>query len=102
MKRRILHYGEEPLRQESKPVTTIDDDLRALVKDMFETMYQAHGVGLAAPQVGVNLRLFLIDTGNAPMVFINPEIVKTSGKEICEEGCLSFPGLGKKWNALPA
>ncbi|RCK80004.1 MAG: Peptide deformylase [Candidatus Ozemobacter sibiricus] len=96
MKRRILHYGEEPLRQESKPVTTIDDDLRALVKDMFETMYQAHGVGLAAPQVGVNLRLFLIDTGNAPMVFINPEIVKTSGKEICEEGCLSFPGLREK------
>lgn len=96
MKRRILHYGEEPLRQESKPVTAIDDDLRVLVKDMFETMYHAHGVGLAAPQVGVNLRLFLIDTGNAPMVFINPEIVKASGKEVADEGCLSFPGLREK------
>ncbi len=96
MKRRILHFGEEPLREESKPVTTVNDELRVLVKDMFETMYQANGVGLAAPQVGVNLRLFLIDTGNAPMVFINPEIVKATGKEAAEEGCLSFPGLREK------
>ena len=93
MIRRILHLGEETLRKPSEPVTTVDDELRTLVKDMFETMYKGNGVGLAAPQVGVNKRLFVIDTGDRPLAFINPEIVKSSGKETCEEGCLSLPGL---------
>lgn len=93
MIRRVLHLGEEKLRELSEEITTVDDELRALVKDMFETMYKNNGVGLAAPQVGVSRRLFVIDTGDSPMVFINPEIVSQSGKETCEEGCLSLPGL---------
>jgi len=96
MKYRILHYGEEPLREESQPVTEINDDIRRLVEDMFETMYESKGVGLAAPQVGVNLRLAIIDIGEDPLVLINPRILKNSGKETCDEGCLSFPGLTEK------
>lgn len=93
MIRRILHLGEDELRNSSETITTIDDDLRTLVRDMFETMYKNNGVGLAAPQVGVNKRLFIIDTGENPITFINPEILETSGKETCNEGCLSLPGL---------
>ncbi len=96
MKYRILHYGEEPLREPSQPVTEINDDIRRLVEDMFETMYESKGVGLAAPQVGVNLRLAIIDIGEDPLVLINPQILKHSGKETCDEGCLSFPGLTEK------
>lgn len=93
---RILHYGEEPLREDSQPITEINDDIRRLVEDMFETMYSSNGVGLAAPQIGQNLRLFIIDVGEDPLIFINPEIIKKTGKEICDEGCLSFPGLTEK------
>ncbi len=96
MKHRVLHYGEEPLRETSKPVTEINDEVRRLVADMFETMYESKGVGLAAPQIGVNLRVAVIDIGEDPMVFINPRIIKSSGKETCDEGCLSFPGLTEK------
>lgn len=96
MKYRVLHFGEEPLRADSKPVTEITDDIRQLVKDMFATMNEAKGVGLAAPQVGVNLRLAIIDIGDDPLILINPRILKSSGKETCEEGCLSFPGLTEK------
>jgi peptide deformylase len=63
---------------------------------MFETMNEAKGVGLAAPQVGVNLRLAIIDIGDDPLVLINPRIIKGSGKETGDEGCLSFPGLTEK------
>lgn len=93
---RILHYGEEPLRTESQPISEINDDIRRLIDDMFETMYAGNGVGLAAPQIGKNLRLCIIDVGDDPLVFINPEIIKSSGKEVCDEGCLSFPGLSEK------
>jgi peptide deformylase len=93
---RILHYGEEPLRADSEPVTEINDDIRRLVDDMFETMYASNGVGLAAPQVGKNIRLCVIDVGEDPLVFINPTIIKSSGKEVCDEGCLSLPGLTEK------
>jgi peptide deformylase len=96
MQYRILHYGEEPLREESQPVAEINDEIRKLVEDMFETMYSSNGVGLAAPQVGKNLRLCIIDIGEDPQVFINPEIIKKGGKEVCDEGCLSFPGLSEK------
>jgi peptide deformylase len=96
MKYRILHYGEEELRKDSVPVEEINDELRTLVKDMFETMYDAKGVGLAAPQIGKNIRLAIIDIGDDPLVFINPKITKKSGKETCDEGCLSFPGLSEK------
>ena len=96
MKYRVLHFGEEPLRTPSESVKEITDDIRRLVDDMFETMNEAKGVGLAAPQVGVNVRLAIIDIGDNPLVLINPRIIKSSGKETCEEGCLSFPGLTEK------
>jgi peptide deformylase len=94
---RILHIGEEPLREVSEEITKIDDEMRTLAADMFETMYKAHGCGLAAPQIGVNKRMVVIDTDNEhKFVMINPEITKATGKEICEEGCLSLPGLREK------
>lgn len=96
MKHRILHFGEEPLRETSKPVEEINDDICRLVADMFETMYESKGVGLAAPQVGVNVRIAVIDIGEDPLVLINPRIISSSGKETCDEGCLSFPGLTEK------
>lgn len=96
MKHRILHYGEEPLRNQSEPVKEINDDIRRLVADMFETMYEGQGVGLAAPQIGVNLQVAVIDIGEDPLVLINPKITKKWGKETCNEGCLSFPGLSEK------
>lgn len=92
---RILHYGEEPLRAMSKPVENIDNDIKRLVDDMFETMYAAKGVGLAAPQIGKNIRLVVIDCGDDPIAMINPRIIKKSGKETGPEGCLSFPGLSE-------
>lgn len=96
MKHRILHYGEEPLRNESELVKEINDEVRKLVADMFETMYEGQGVGLAAPQIGVNLQVAVIDIGEDPIVLINPRIVRKWGKETCNEGCLSFPGLSEK------
>ena len=90
---RVLHLGEEPLRKTSEPITEINDELRTLVEDMFASMYEANGCGLAAPQIGKNIRLAVIDLGNDPLVMINPEVIKASGKETAEEGCLSLPGL---------
>ncbi len=91
---RIFHIGDDVLRTPSEPVKEINDDLRKLVKDMFETMYAASGVGLAAPQVGRNIMLFIVDVdGKSPMVFINPRIMKAVGKETADEGCLSIPGF---------
>ena len=92
----ILHYPDPRLRNKAKPVTEVDDTIRALVDDMFETMYQAPGIGLAAPQVNVSKRVIVIDISedrNAPLCLINPEIVQQEGIEIMEEGCLSVPGI---------
>jgi peptide deformylase len=96
--RTILHYPDKRLRQKAEPIREITPEIRTLVEDMLETMYAAPGVGLAAPQIGVPLRLFVIDVAPAdapsdPKVFINPEIVRTEGTTTWEEGCLSFPGL---------
>ncbi len=96
MKHRILHFGEEPLRAASETVKEINDDIRRLVEDMLETMHENKGVGLAAPQIGVNLRVAVIDIGDDPLILINPRIIKGWGKETCDEGCLSFPGLTEK------
>ena len=74
-------------------VDKIDDDIRILIRDMFETMYASDGVGLAAPQVGVSKRIAVVDVGQGPQVFINPKIVRKEGKEFFEEGCLSVPGV---------
>ena len=92
----ILPYGTPSLREKSKEVHKVSNKIKTLIQDMFDTMYQNNGVGLAAPQIGVNLRIFVIDcsTGDEPlkpMVFINPKIIKKSGAVISQEGCLSFP-----------
>jgi len=92
----ILHYPDPRLRQVAKPVGAVDDALRRLVDDMAETMYAAPGIGLAAVQVHVALRVVVIDlseTRTALQVLINPEIVERDGKQVFEEGCLSVPGI---------
>ena len=91
----ILHFPDTRLRNKAKPVTRVDDTLRKLVDDMFETMYAAPGIGLAATQVNVTHRLMVIDVTaekTQPLCFINPEIIDKSGEEEMEEGCLSVPG----------
>jgi len=90
--RNIRKYGDDVLRKKCREVDQIDERLLTLIEDMKETMYEADGVGLAAPQVGVLKRLFVVDIGDGPLVFINPEIIETSGSQIDEEGCLSLPG----------
>jgi peptide deformylase len=96
--RTILHYPNKSLREKAAPVAEITPEVRALVDDMAETMYAAPGCGLAAPQIGVPLRVFVIDTADDDepsrlTVFINPEIVAKDGETVWEEGCLSFPGV---------
>lgn len=94
----IKKYGNEVLRTPSKEIHKVSVKTRKIVDDLLETMYSANGVGLAAPQVGLNIRMFVIDvsTGNEPlnpMVFINPKIVKKEGGVLSYEGCLSFPDV---------
>jgi peptide deformylase len=91
----ILTFPDSRLRQQAKPVEQVDDDLRQLVEDMFETMYAAPGIGLAAVQVNVPKRVVVIDLSedkNEPLCLINPEILESNGVEETEEGCLSVPG----------
>jgi peptide deformylase len=90
--RRITEYPEEVLSRTGEPVTEFNDALRELRDDMFETMYDDEGVGLAAPQIGLPLRLFVMDCAGIKLVAANPEIVKVSGTQNGHEGCLS---LGK-------
>ncbi|AKL98053.1 peptide deformylase [Endomicrobium proavitum] len=92
----IKKYGDGVLRKKNEPVSKITDKVKQLALDMLETMYAAPGVGLAAPQVGVSLRICVIDVNpdkNNPIVMINPEVTKGENKISAEEGCLSFPGL---------
>lgn len=97
---KIVHYPEPVLLTIGKPVgeDEFNDELRKLVEDMFETMYDAHGVGLAAPQVGVSKRLFVMDVPvdeerSNKIALINPEIIVQEGEQVGDEGCLSFPGI---------
>lgn len=90
--RKITEYPEEVLGRVGDPVQEFDADLRALCDDMFETMYDDQGVGLAAPQIGLSLRLFVMDCDGIKLVAANPEILETSGEDTGPEGCLS---LGK-------
>ncbi|WP_461204478.1 peptide deformylase [Clostridium sp. DL1XJH146] len=90
--RNIRENGDEVLRKKSKKVKEVNDRIKILIKDMFETMYDANGVGLAAPQVGILKRLAVIDIGEGPLVLINPEITNEEGSQIDTEGCLSVPG----------
>jgi peptide deformylase len=89
----IRTFGDPVLKQRAKDVTDIDGDLLRVVDTMFETMYEARGVGLAAPQVGIQKRFFTYDVDDDPGVLINPEIVDGSGEWVYDEGCLSVPGL---------
>jgi peptide deformylase len=89
----IRTLGDPVLREPSKPVETFDRALRELAKDMTETMYAAPGVGLAGPQVGVSLRVFVFDDGQTGPLFVaNPELLEAEGEAVEEEGCLSIPG----------
>ncbi|MBO6935849.1 MAG: peptide deformylase [Deltaproteobacteria bacterium] len=96
--RPILHYPDKRLRTPGEPVTDFGPELQELVEDMAETMYAAPGVGLAAPQIGVSKRIFIIDVATDDeepsdlRVFINPEILEKRGECLFDEGCLSFPG----------
>ncbi len=104
MIRKIHLYGDPVLERESAPVSEEEfgsAELKQLVDDMFDTMYDAQGVGLAAPQVGVSKRVFIVDTNvgdeeGTRQAFINPEIVEQTGEQLGEEGCLSIPGFREK------
>ncbi|MBI5751188.1 MAG: peptide deformylase [Hydrogenophilales bacterium] len=92
----ILHYPDERLHTKAKPVTAVDDSIRKLVADMAETMYAAPGIGLAATQVDMHLRVIVMDiseTHDQLLTLINPVIIKAEGKAEREEGCLSVPGI---------
>ena len=90
--RKIREMGEEVLTKHCKEVTKMNLRTRLLIKDLFDTMYKAAGVGLAAPQVGILKRIAVIDVGDGPIVLINPEIIEQDGEQTGEEGCLSVPG----------
>ena len=92
----IVKYGDLVLETPAQTVTEFDEELKKLIDDMFESMYAAHGVGLAAPQIGISKRIAVIDVSfkedpNAKLILINPEIVKKQGKQSGSEGCLSLP-----------
>src|SRR4051794_22778590 len=88
--RKITEYPEKVLAETGKPVTQFDKELADLCADMFATMYDAEGVGLAAPQIGLNLRLFVMDCEGVKLVAANPEIIDTAGEQSGQEGCLSI------------
>ncbi len=98
--RKIVTHGDPVLRKKCKPVERIDDKVLHLIEDMFETMYDAPGIGLAANQIGVDLSVAVIDIQQGgkrqPIVLINPKIIEMSGHLYEEEGCLSIPGLQEK------
>ena len=97
----IVKFPDPILQRPTEPVTAFDDDLRTLVDDMFESMYVAHGIGLAAPQIGIPKRLTVIDLSfqknpEDKIALINPEVIKKEGKIYEEEGCLSLPDIREK------
>lgn len=94
--RTILHYPDPRLRRKALPVDTVDDGIRTIIDDMAETMYQAPGIGLAAPQIDVSKRILVLDISEARnelRVFVNPELLAQEGEQTMEEGCLSVPGV---------
>ncbi len=101
MIREIVTYPDPILQRPTEKITVFDDDLRTLAADMFESMYKAIGIGLAAPQIGVSKRITVIDLSNQKnpkdkIVLVNPEIVHKEGKQLEEEGCLSLPDIRDK------
>ncbi len=98
--REILVYPDPRLREVASPVERVDEEIRTLIEDMAETMYAAPGVGLAATQIGVPLRVFVIDIASEEepsnlLAFVNPEILEREGSQTYREGCLSFPGVSE-------
>lgn len=91
--RTIRVQGDSVLTKKSRPVDKMTPRIGELITDMLDTMYDAMGVGLAAPQVGILKRIVVIDVGEGPIVLINPEILETSGEQTGDEGCLSIPGM---------
>ncbi len=91
--RNIVKDGDDVLRKICRPVENFDERLSILLNDMADTMYEADGVGLAAPQVGIRKRVFVVDIGEGIFEFVNPEIIMTSGNQSGQEGCLSCPNL---------
>lgn len=91
--RNIREYGDEVLRKKSREVKAFNGRLHTLISDMIETMREANGVGLAAPQVGILKRVVVIDVGEGPIALINPEIIESEGEIIKPEACLSVPGI---------
>jgi peptide deformylase len=89
----IRKDGDPVLRRKSKEVREIDERVKKLIENMFETMYSANGVGLAAPQVGISERIIVVDAGSFPIALINPEVIEESGEDTSLEGCLSIPGF---------
>ena len=101
MIRPIVKFPDPILQQVAEPVVKFDKELEKLVEDMFDSMYDAHGIGLAAPQIGVKKRITVIDLSNQAnaedkLVLINPEIIYREGKQFSEEGCLSLPEIREK------
>ena len=95
----ILEYPDSRLRKKAAPIADFGDPLQQQIDDMFESMYAAPGIGLAATQVNIHKQLFVLDVSEdaaSPLVFINPEIIERKGLEVLEEGCLSFPGVYAK------
>jgi len=98
MLRTILVYPDPFLARKAGPVAAVDERVRTLIRDMFETMYASEGIGLAAPQVGVGKRVIVVDVSPVdkevpPIALVNPEILESQGKVVGEEGCLSIPGV---------
>lgn len=90
--RTIRIQGDPVLEKKCREITEVTPKIEELIEDMLDTMYEANGVGLAAPQVGVLKRVVVIDIGEGPVIMINPEILETSGEQTGDEGCLSLPG----------
>ena len=90
--RTIRIQGDPVLTKKCREITEMTPKIKELIDDMLDTMYEANGVGLAAPQVGIVKRIVVIDIGEGPIILINPEILETSGEQTGEEGCLSVPG----------
>ncbi len=89
--RNIRLEGDDILRKRAKDIDAVTDRIKTLAADMLDTMYHSDGVGLAAPQIGILKRIIVIDIGQGPLVFINPEIIETDGEQVGPEACLSMP-----------
>lgn len=94
----VVYYGDSRLEKVSEPVSEVTPEIKKLARDMFETMYYTSGVGLSAPQIGVNKRLLVVDVSGGEdrskqLVFVNPVVIESGGSQTGSEGCLSFPGL---------